>query len=211
MDHRRSRIPNRYFRFNGKTLVKQLIISIFIILFVILAKLVDHAAVKEGLETIHQQLSTNYEASDFLEIGKNAVDQLKEGTTTVVATLANGGKLTDFSPPSDVPGTFAVSATTGDVGYSMEFSKEEELQVYAISGGTVAEIVSGTNQTNYIKITHGNGIFSLYGGCTNIYVDSLEKVRKGQIIGSVSPGQNPLLFELWVDGTLVDPTDYIEF
>lgn len=211
MDHRRSKIPNRYFRMNGKTMVKQLIISIFIILFVILAKLIDHATVKEGLETIHQQISINYEISDFLEIGKNTFDQLKEGTTTIVATLANGGKLTNFTPPSDVPGTFAVSATTGEAGYSMEFSKGEELQVYAISGGTVAEIVTVTDQTNYIKVTHGNGIFSLYGGCTDIYVDPLEKVRKGQIIGSVAPGQNPLLFELWVDGALVDPTDYIEF
>jgi murein DD-endopeptidase MepM/ murein hydrolase activator NlpD len=61
-------------------------------------------------------------------------------------------------------------------------------------------------------VVHGDDIVSIYGGCTHIYVESMEKVKKGQLIASVSPENNGLLsFELWVEDEIVNPADYIDF
>jgi hypothetical protein len=196
---------------SGKTLIIQIIICIIIILFVIFAKLIDNATVNQALETVSQEFSKNYIASDFVEIGRSTLDKLKTGTTEIVANLANGGKLTDYTVPTDLPGTLMASTSDDMEGQSMQFEASQELQIYAVAGGTVSEINTNTVDSQYIKISHGNGIYSLYGGCTDIYVQSLEKVRKGQIIGSIEAGDHQLLFELWVDGKLANPTEYIDF
>ena len=208
MERRRKRGPYRLLQFNGRTLVKQLILCIFILLFIILAKWIDHAALNKAMEDLGQQLNKNYTVSDFLSVGKTAVGRLKEGTMTVVAALIDGNKHMEFTSPTDQPGTYTASQTPGNSGKSVQFEATKELQVYAIAGGTVAEIGL---ESPYIKISHGNDIYSLYGGCTTVYVKPLEKVKKGQMIGSVSAGEQPLLFELWIDGKLADPASYIDF
>ena len=59
---------------------------------------------------------------------------------------------------------------------------------------------------------HGDNIVSIYGGCSNVYVKSLEKVKKGQLIASISPENNGYLkFELWANDEIVNPADYIQF
>jgi hypothetical protein len=211
MERRRGKAPRRIMQISGKTLIIQIIICIIIILFVIFAKLIDNATVNQALETVSQEFSKNYIASDFVEIGRSTLDKLKTGTTEIVANLANGGKLTDYTVPTDLPGTLMASTSDDMEGQSMQFEASQELQIYAVAGGTVSEINTNTVDSQYIKISHGNGIYSLYGGCTDIYVQSLEKVRKGQIIGSIEAGDHQLLFELWVDGKLANPTEYIDF
>jgi murein DD-endopeptidase MepM/ murein hydrolase activator NlpD len=94
----------------------------------------------------------------------------------------------------------------------MKFQSDEELQVFSIGGGIVSEIGVSDQYGKYIKIVHGDDIVSIYGGCSQIYVQSLEKVKKGQLIASVSPENNGYLsFELWVDDEIANPADYIEF
>jgi len=74
------------------------------------------------------------------------------------------------------------------------------------------QIRASSQYGKYIKVVHGDDIVSIYGGCSQIYVESLEKVKKGQLIASISPENNGhLSFELWVKDEIVNPADYIEF
>ena len=126
-----------------------------------------------------------------------------------------------FSPPADEA---AVISTFGEkTGYNageaqngfergMTFQSDKELQVFAVGGGIVSEIGQSSQYGNYVKVVHGDDIVSIYGGCSQIYVKSLEKVKKGQLIASVNPENNGhLSFELWVKDEIVNPADYIEF
>lgn len=195
----------------GQTLIKQVILCIIIILLVIIAKRMDIAIVNKAVETFHTQITKDYTAKDIANTAKSAFNQVKDSTVTIVASLRGGEKAIEFAPPSDEDGTLSVSAA-GDGGKTMFFLSDEEIQVYAAAGGTVSEIGTLGNTDKYIKITHGNDIISLYGGCTEVYVQALEKVRKGQIIGTVAAGEERhLSFEVWVDGELKDPTDYIVY
>lgn len=178
MERSRGRAPtriSRMMRTSGKAMAIQLIV---IILFIIFAKIIDRSTMNRALETFSQQLSKNYQAKDFVEIGESTLSKLKTGTTQVVAILANEGKLTDYTAPTDLPGTLMTSNNLENEGKSIQFLASEELQVYAVGGGMISEIHSSAGTSTYIKISHGNDIYSLYGGCTDVYVQSLEKVRK---------------------------------
>lgn len=195
-----------------QTLTRQIIICIIIILLILVAKKMDILLVNNALETFHTQISKDYTTNDIGTGIKTAFTRVKQGSKTMVATFRMGEKRMEFSVPADVEGTLSASASGEDVGKTMEFQAEKEIQVYAAAGGTVSEIGDSGNNVKYIKISHGNQIISLYGGCTEVYVRSLEKVRKGQIIGSVPGGADRhLLFEIWVDGKLANPVDYIKY
>lgn len=212
MYRHRGSVPRRPRKNLGQILVKQIILCIIIVLLVILAKKMDIAMVNKAMETFHTQLAKDYTATEIVHTAKSALIQVKDSTRTIVATFREGEKMMEFSPPADVAGTLTASASSSNGGKSMQFQSDKEIQVYASAGGTISEISAVTNQGRYIKISHGNNILSLYGGCSDVYVQPLEKVKKGQIIGTVKAGENqPLTFEIWTDGNLADPTEYIAF
>lgn len=122
---------------------------------------------------------------------QETVSSLVEYTKTdysgaqVVETLSNGisnAFSVDGSPkmswPCNETGSMTVAADTSSKIYN--FSGEKELQVYASCGGTVKEILDGR-----IVISHGNGLETVYDGCTAVYVSPLQKVRRGEMIASI--------------------------
>lgn len=208
----------------GATLLKQMMICIIIVLLVIVIKKMDIAIVNQSIETLQSKLDKDYTLSKIAMIAKdNAKDtfgKVKDVPDSIREAFLNSDRKLAFSPPTDEA---AIISTYGEqlnyfgkeeTGFErgMKFSSEKEIQVYAAGGGTVAEIGKSSQYGNYIRIAHGNKIETIYGGCTKIYVKSLEKVKKGQIIASVSPENNGYLsFEMWVDGEIVNPASYVQF
>jgi len=204
----------------GATVIKQLLACIIIVLVVIIIKLMDIAIFNKGLEQIQATLDRDYKVSEIIDSAVNLAGKVKEVPESVAAAFQRSGSRLAFSPPTD---TESVIATFGEKkGYfeneqyglerGMKFQSDKELQVFSVGGGIVSEIGVSDQYGKYIKIVHGDDIVSIYGGCTQIYVNSLEKVKKGQLIASVSPDNNGYLsFELWVDDEVVNPADYIEF
>lgn len=197
-----------------KRLMIQLLICIVIVLAVIAIKKMDIAIGNKALETFHTQMTKDFTGEDVVHSAKSVMAHMK-----VLPGPEDSGKNMDFSPPSDH--TAAVSTfgeqSGGENGQSgfergMDFHSDREIQVYAIGGGTVSEISQSSQYGTFLKVSHGNDIVSLYGGCTKVYVKPLEKVKKGQLIASVSPErEGGLHFELWVNGKIVNPADYISF
>lgn len=62
-----------------------------------------------------------------------------------------------------------------------------------------------------VIIQHPLSFISVYRGLDRANVHDGQKVSSGQALGMM-PKENPsLLFELWVDGDMVNPMAYINF
>ena len=93
--------------------------------------------------------------------------------------------------------------------------------VMAAKAGTVISVdypfpgqnTGGSGYGNYIIIDHGNGLSTLYGHMRSISVSSGDYVTAGQYLGEVgSTGTSSgphLHFEVRVNGSTVDPTEYL--
>lgn len=204
----------------SNTLLKQLLVCIIIVLLVIVIKKMDIAMVNQGLETVETALSRDYKVSEIVQSTKELAGKVKEVPESIAAAFQRSETKLAFSPPADDEWVVATFGETAGIleneqqGFErgMKFQSDKELQVYSVGGGIVAEIGESSQYGNYIKVVHGDDIVSIYGGCTQIYVEALEKVKKGQLIASVSPENNGrLTFELWVADEVVNPADYIQF
>lgn len=203
------------------TLFRQIIVCIVIVILVIVIKKMDIAIVNQGMDNVQAMLNKDYTVAEIFQSGKDLAAKVKNIPESVAAAFQRSGSKLAFSPPADgeaVISTFGekIGVNRGDVqnGFErgMKFQSDKELQVFSVGGGIVSEIGQSSQYGNYIKIVHGDDIVSIYGGCSQIYVKSLEKVKKGQLIASVSPENNGhLSFELWVRDEIVNPADYIEF
>lgn len=87
--------------------------------------------------------------------------------------------------------------------------------IYAAASGTVtlSQYGYGGGYGNYIIISHGNGIQTLYGHCTSLLVTQGTYVTQGQAIATVgSTGRstgNHLHLEIRVNGVAQNPQNYL--
>lgn len=97
----------------------------------------------------------------------------------------------------------------------LDIAADRGTAIHAAASGTVttSQYGYGGGYGNYIIITHGNGVQTLYGHCSELCVSAGEYVSQGQLIAKVgstgvSTG-NHLHFEVRVDGIAQDPQNYI--
>ena len=90
----------------------------------------DNAIVNNTYQAIRAQFTKEITFASIADSGRAFIGKFKDGTTTVVASLMQGSGL-EFSTPSDVPGTYSASASQSGTGKTLEFTSEEEIQVYA--------------------------------------------------------------------------------
>ncbi len=125
------------------------------------------------------------------------------------------------------------SAATGGVGSSnhkgMDFAAPKGTTIVSADTGVVIKVSNtcthnyaktastrchcGGGFGNYIMISHGGGLVTLYGHCTSINVNVGDTVSRAQPIGTVgctgySTG-NHLHFSVLLNGTYVNPAPYL--
>ena len=125
------------------------------------------------------------------------------------------------------------SAATGGVGSSnhkgIDFAAPKGNNIFAAEDGVVIKVshtcthnYAKTYKTrcscgggfgNYVMVSHGNGLVTLYGHCTDIYVGVGDTVSRGETIATVgctgySTG-NHLHFSVLLNGSYVDPAPYL--
>ena len=76
----------------------------------------------------------------------------------------------------------------------------------AVYRGSVIVCSPTPDGGNNIIIQHPNGFISSYTGIEDVFVGKGSEVAAGQRIGHSS---SPVLFELWLNGTALDPADYV--
>lgn len=103
----------------------------------------------------------------------------------------------------------------GHLGLDISGSNALGTALYAADDGVVTVAQGGWNGGYgvYVKIDHGNGIVTLYGHCSKLYVQAGETVTRGQTIalmGSTGRSTGPHIhFEVIVNGAKVNPLNYI--
>ena len=85
--------------------------------------------------------------------------------------------------------------------------------IKAAAGGTVT-VAGWNNSYGYmVKISHGNGVETVYGHCSKLLVSKGQTVSQGQVIAKVgSTGDSTgshLHLEVRVNGTLYNPQNYV--
>ena len=85
--------------------------------------------------------------------------------------------------------------------------------ITAADGGTVITASYSSSAGNYVVISHGNGLSTVYMHCSKLLVSVGDTVSKGQTIakvGSTGYSTGPHLhFGVRKNGSYVDPTDYV--
>ena len=85
--------------------------------------------------------------------------------------------------------------------------------IWAAAGGTVTAAGDGGGMGNYVTISHGNGVSTVYMHCSALYVSAGQYVSQGETIaamGSTGISTGPHLhFSVVVGGTYVDPLGYV--
>lgn len=119
-------------------------------------------------------------------------------------TYTNGGKtVSDFHYGIDLVGK---GIATDDI--------------IAFSDGTVTEALNNVtgsvpSQGNYVKLDHGNGIYTVYYHMRagSVRVKKGEKIKKGAVLGYMGSSGNStgahLHFGIFVNGSWVDPYPYL--
>lgn len=94
----------------------------------------------------------------------------------------------------------------------VDISAASGVTIMAADAGTVVSAVYSSSYGNYVVLSHGNGIVTLYAHMSSMTVSAGQTVTKGQTIGYVgstgwSTGPH-LHYEVKVSGQLIDPLTY---
>jgi murein DD-endopeptidase MepM/ murein hydrolase activator NlpD len=146
--------------------------------------------------------------------------------TSVLA--ASSGDIDVYT--SDVPGAFGmISPAAGPVvtpfgeiagpggivrmHNGIDISVEDTSDVKAVLDGIVADSGSAPGYGNFIRLSHDNGLTTVYGNCSSITAKINEPIKKGNVIAMVGEdsmtGGSHLHFEVWNGNDPVDPLEYI--
>jgi murein DD-endopeptidase MepM/ murein hydrolase activator NlpD len=118
-----------------------------------------------------------------------------------------------FIRPCTLPIYYHFGWRWGRMHEGIDMSGPSGTPIIAADGGTV--ITAGWYQGYGLAviIDHQNGYKTLYGHCSTLAVSVGDKVYQGQHIANVGSTGNStgphLHFEIWINGTKVDPEPYI--
>ena len=98
----------------------------------------------------------------------------------------------------------------------INYASETEFDIISILDGEVIDIKDEELLGKTVTIRHNNELISVYQSLKDVKVKSGDKVSAGQIIGKsgscnlIKDSVNNLHFELYANGTRVDPKNYFD-
>lgn len=96
-----------------------------------------------------------------------------------------------------------------------DFVGEKVFDVVAVLDGSVTDVKEDETLGKVVEIKHENGYISIYQSLSEVSVKKGDMVTQGQVIGKSGTNEldkdmgNHLHFELYVNGTVVNPTFYL--
>jgi murein DD-endopeptidase MepM/ murein hydrolase activator NlpD len=91
--------------------------------------------------------------------------------------------------------------------YGVEIAPADQSPVVAVKEGTVILNVWTPGEGYLVQIQHADNLVSIYRRLSESTGTVGTRVKAGEVIGTAGP----LIFELWHNGTAVDPANYIAF
>ena len=168
----------------------------------------------DGKETARQVLSSEVVVPPTDQqdvVGTMTMSQYEEQQALAAARMADNS----YSLAWPVGASNYISSYYGDgrghKGYDIASSAGAPI-LAAEAGEVVSMNACGSAYGLHFVVDHGNGVQTLYAHCSSIDVSLGQKVSRGEAIAKVGrTGRatgNHLHFEVWVDGSRVDPAGY---
>lgn len=146
--------------------------------------------------------------------GNTDVEPVDTSTTiTFTSPVLNGTIIKGFS---NTELQYNQTLKQWEAHFGVDFGASSGTNVVACYDGTVESVYSNTLEGSVIKINHGNGLVTVYKSLSGVTLLEGTKVNKGDILGQASASASSELkdgdhvhFEVWKDGSLVDPSNYL--
>ncbi|MCQ2401188.1 MAG: peptidoglycan DD-metalloendopeptidase family protein [Lachnospiraceae bacterium] len=130
------------------------------------------------------------------------------GNISFMWPVPSSGRVTSYFGSREAP---VAGASTSHKGIDIGAGSGSDIK--AAAGGSVVIATYSSSAGNYIMISHGGGVYTVYMHMKSMAVSEGDEVSKGQVIGYVgSTGYSTgphLHFGIRVDGSYVDPLDYV--
>ena len=202
----------------------------------------DFASAEEIVNQLKEKESTNADEIVITEMYETNLEEFSD-VETVVADLyvkkvevpkvaKNSGKVNTSANLSyqsigiglnlirPISGTItsrfgSISRVRSGAHTGLDIAASTGTPIKAAAAGTVTVSQYGYSggYGNYIMLSHGNGVQTVYGHCTSLLVNVGEYVSQGQAIATVgSTGNstgNHLHFEIRVNGVAQNPQNYV--
>ena len=203
-----------------KKFLTQVIICIIVVITVIIIKKTNSTVTNKIFTMVQTSITREMDIKDIAQKAVNGVKTVGSMPRNIADKFFKESHKYAFISPVDegsVISTFGNNYNQVEEKSSfqrgVDYISEGEIQVHASEDGIVTSISESSNYGKYIKINHDETVFSIYSNCTNVYVDEGQTVKKGDILASTNSagdGDNWFHFELWMDGEIVDPSEYIK-
>ena len=101
--------------------------------------------------------------------------------------------------------------------FGVEIATASNQQVMSVADGTIVMSVWTPDDGYIIQVQHPNNLISVYKHCARALLPLGSRVKSGEVIGytgeglSGNEGKGTFAFELWQNGSPVDPENYIVF
>ena len=173
--------------------------------------------------TLHSTVMTDtirYDKSTVMPTRADSLLRRALESTDGEYSLANTKPLRTEAAMFSAPmrGSVVRSFDAPESSYDMAIvSLSGEDSVMAVENGTVVSIQRSAEGKSTITMQHGEGYVSVYKQLGEVLVRKGQRVNAGTVIGRLGGADNEesesleLAFELWRDGTAVDPERYILF
>ena len=134
---------------------------------------------------------------------------------TFALPVANANVLKGYS---DTELQYNKTLNVWELHRGVDFAADIGTEVLACYDGTITKITNNLLNGTVIEIDHGNGLKTCYGSLDSVAsVKVGDNVKKGDVIGKASNTatsevneSGEVHFEVWKDGSLVDPAGYLD-
>lgn len=199
-------------------LIRKIAIAIVIILLVFLLKSINLPFTQKLVGYVRIAVTEDLDWDETLGYLKFVGDFIPDIQAVFKpnANESNSNPADGMSAPAEGQVIRLFSAeSTGSKGKNpgIDISVEKGTPVRAAAKGQIAEILEDPVYGVSIWVSHGDGIFTFYGGCSGLLVQKGQEVKKGQQLGTVREqisGLSVLHFEVWVNDAPVDPLSCIK-
>jgi len=181
----------------------------------VLNEKVETKSEKPKKDTTGKYAKLNTKPSDAdIEFRKD-FEENKNNVTSGVARLKYAGlnELVFFTP---VKGLVTSSFNLSEEHYGVDVVAKPDETIKSTLDGTVIFSGFSAQDGNVIQVQHSNNLISIYKHCSQLLKHTGERVKSGEAIaivgnsGEKSHGPH-LHFELWFNGTPVNPQEFVAF
>lgn len=173
------------------------------------------AAAKEASEKAAQQAAKQAEQAEQSQVASNETKTANKSADVSPKTSSSSGFIRPSNGVTTSPFGYRIHPITGEHKLHGGIDFGGSGPIVAAQSGTVEIAGYDSGWGNYVKINHGNGVETLYAHMVSgsLAVAPGQKVSQGQHLGTMGMTGSAtgihLHFEVYVNGTRVDPASYL--